>query len=198
MKLREEQLSNDLNISRTPIREALRRLEADGLVIHIPNRGTTVRTYTLEDIKHAYNLRALLEGYAAFLAAQNRQEEDMDLLFKANKKYELAVQNCTTFRGENIILEIMEANRFFHDTIIKLSGNKQIKVLLSTLIALPLVYQSFFWYSSNELLISITHHKSIESAIKEKDSEQARALMTTHIYHGRDHVLRHQKIYSNN
>ncbi|QQK77808.1 GntR family transcriptional regulator [Salicibibacter cibarius] len=190
-KLREERLSSELNVSRTPVREALKKLEVENLVVYYQNRGSAVQNYSEDDILNAYNLRGLLEGYAASLAAYNYIEGYKGLIRDANEKYRMAVQQCLENKNEETILGVMKANRLFHDIILEMSNNNQISTVLSSVVALPLVYQSFYWYTNEEIKLSVVQHINIESAIKRRDMDEAKTLMTSHIYHGRNHVLHH-------
>src|SRR2546421_13031594 len=76
-RLKEEELARELGISRTPVREALLVLQAEGLVDAVPNRGAVVRSHDANDLEDLYQLRALLEGYAARRAAANVTEQDV-------------------------------------------------------------------------------------------------------------------------
>lgn len=187
-KLREEKLASKLNISRTPIREAIRRLTVEGLLIYIPNRGVTVRNYTIDDVEDAYNLRAVVEGYAASLAAQNRETQLIIQLEESNHHYKTIIENSFKV-GQKDTEAILKANSEFHDTIVTMSKNSYIKNFLRSLVAIPVLYRGFYWFDEDELKTSIKHHSDIVSAIKHRDSEQAKALMSTHLYHGRDRVL---------
>lgn len=191
-KLREEKLASKLNISRTPIREAIRRLTVEGLLIYIPNRGVTVRNYTIDDVEDAYNLRAVVEGYAASLAAQNRETQLIIQLEESNHHYKTIIENSFKV-GQKDTEAILKANSEFHDTIVMMSKNSYIKNFLRSLVAIPVLYRGFYWFDEDELKTSIKHHSDIVSAIKHRDSEQAKALMSTHLYHGRDRVLHYSR-----
>src|SRR5918911_3134164 len=85
--LRQEQLSEQLNVGRTPIREALRRLAALGLVDFVPNRGVRVRTISREELHEAFLVRAELEGLATELAATRMTPEDLEELDESEKRF---------------------------------------------------------------------------------------------------------------
>src|SRR3954464_7514575 len=86
-RLKEDELARRLDVSRTPVREALRRLEAEGLVVVEPQRGATVRSYAPEELDDMYRLRAVLEGYAARRAAERISEADLDELRKSCDRF---------------------------------------------------------------------------------------------------------------
>ncbi|WP_431799885.1 GntR family transcriptional regulator [Halobacillus andaensis] len=189
MRLTEEYLANELNLSRTPIREALRKLESEGLIVS-QKRGVYVRHFTKEDIEQIYDLRTLLEGYAASQAALHRKKENLEEMRKANKLYEEVI---TTYleTGETTIEYIVNINHRFHDAVIRASQNHHIHSHISKVVVVPLIFRSFYWFNEYQLRHSLEVHKTILKAIEEQDTERARAAMHEHIYHGRDQVLHH-------
>ncbi|QQE80013.1 GntR family transcriptional regulator [Alicyclobacillus sp. SO9] len=188
-RLREEQISTRLNLSRTPVREAIRRLEAEGLLIYSTNRGVSVRTYSFDDVRDAYNLRAQLEGYAATLAAENAQDNDIVRLEEANRACEVAAEKCLVSRTSDNTLDMVKANQAFHSIISELAKNRYLTDVITTVVSLPVAFNGFSWFSPDALRESVYHHQLLEAAIRNNDSHQARAIMASHIYHGRDHVL---------
>ena len=192
-KLREEQLASNLNLSRTPIREAIRKLTVEGLLIHMPNRGVTVKSYTYKDIKDAYDLRAVFEGYMASLVAQSPQDAHlMEKLEQANHDYNSAINEFINGQPRNVE-RLVESNQRFHHTILKMCDNNYTGKILGTLDTIPVIYAGFNWYEEEEFKMSASYHNQLISAIKQKDPYQAKALMTAHIYHGRDHVLKYSE-----
>ena len=188
-RLREEQIAARLNLSRTPVREAIRRLEAERMVVYSANKGASVRTYSYEDVRDAYNLRAQVEGYGAMLAAQNAGDDDIVRLREANLECERAAERCLVEHTSSNILLLVHANHAFHTQIADLAGNRYLKDFMTTVVSLPVAFNGFFWFSPEELKESVHQHKMLEGAIAGRDADQARAVMSTHIYHGRDHVL---------
>src|ERR1700682_3154662 len=87
-RLKEEELARELGISRTPVREALLMLQAEGLIETVPNRGAVVRTHDADDLIDLYQLRALLEGYAARQAAARVSDEELDLLRESCDRFD--------------------------------------------------------------------------------------------------------------
>jgi DNA-binding GntR family transcriptional regulator len=189
MRLGEESLARELKLSRTPIREAIKQLESEGLVTPL-KRGVSVRHFTREDIQQIYDLRTLLEGYAASQAALHRTDEDIEKMKEANSRYEEAIERYKE-SDLNSIKEIVNFNQQFHEAIISACKNPHIYFHLSKVVVVPLVFRSFYWYDSFELKRSLEVHKTILSAIQNQDSERARVAMTEHIYQGRDQVLAH-------
>lgn len=189
-RLREEQIAARLQLSRTPVREAIRRLQAEGLLISSANRGATVRTYQFEDVQDAYNLRAQIEGFGAALAAQNADAAGLEQLHEANELCKQAAELCLQEKTDDHTIAMVQANQVFHSTIIQMANNRALKSVVTSIVSLPVTFQGFYWFSPEALRESVRHHQLLEAAIARQDPEQARALMATHIYHGRDHVLK--------
>ncbi|WP_080848151.1 GntR family transcriptional regulator [Cytobacillus gottheilii] len=189
MRLGEETLARELNLSRTPIREAIKQLEAEGLVVPF-KRGVGVRNFTKEDIKEIYDLRSLLESYAASQAAINRTEEDLDLLLTANQLYEAAIHRHIEDDLQSIS-NIVKMNSKFHDGIVTAAKNKHLFFHISKVVVVPMVFRSFYWYTDFQLRQSLEVHKTIFQAIQNQEPERARIAMHEHIFRGRDNVLKH-------
>lgn len=187
-RLTEENLANELQISRTPIREAIKRLENEGLITPL-KRGIMVKKFTKEDIRQIYDLRALLEGYAASQAAIHRTDEDIAHLREASIPFSKIIDHYRTPDPE-INKEILETNNLFHDAVIQASKNQYISHLISKVIVVPLVFRSFYWYNLDQLKVSVKTHETILNAIIDRDAERARSAMLEHIYIGRDVVLK--------
>lgn len=190
-RLTEEHLATLLEISRTPIREALKKLETEGLVIPL-KRGVSVRTYSHDDIRHIYDLRALLEGYAAHQAALFCTPDELAVLQKVNESYkEIVIRGRRSELNSDALKEIVKLNNIFHETVMQASKNAHIHFLMSKVFVLPLVFRSFYWYQIEEIEQSLEFHQTVFQAIQQKESERAKSAMVEHIYKGRDHVLRH-------
>ncbi|MFB5663416.1 GntR family transcriptional regulator [Alteribacillus sp. HJP-4] len=187
-RLTEEALTKDWGVSRTPVREALQQLAFDGLVTPL-KRGYMVRTFTKEDLRQVYDLRALLESYAAGQAASYRTEENLIKMSEANCQYEKALHS----QEEEVqtLQKIVKVNRIFHDTVIHASKNEHVRDLIDKVVVLPLVYRSFYWFNQVDQLQSYQSHVTIMNAIKARDTDRAKAAMYEHIYRGRDYVLDH-------
>lgn len=189
-RLTEEFLAKETNLSRTPIREAIKQLEAEGLITPL-KRGVIVRNFTKEDIRQIYDLRALLESYAASQAAYHRDENDLYHMKKANQEYKEVIDKIGEKPNEDMILELVEVNRAFHETILAASKNEHLRFHLSKVVVVPLVFRSFYWYDQHQIKHSLGVHETILEAILNNDAERAKVAMNEHIFQGRDHVLKH-------
>lgn len=190
-RLTEEALANELKVSRTPIRQAIQQLELNGLVTPLKSRGVIVREFSIEDIRQIYDIRALLESYAASEAALNCTDENYEQLVEANFKYEEAIHNHRKSEIQSI-KNIHLTNQNFHDAIFKATKNEHIRSLISKVVVVPLVFRSYYWYDKKELFHSLDAHKTLLEAIKNKEPERAKVAMQEHILHGRDNVLKHE------
>ena len=185
-RLKEEELARELGISRTPVREALLMLQAEGLVDATPNRGATVRTYTAEDLDDLYQLRALLEGHATRRAASGLSDEAIASLHASCERFESLLRD-----GETDLPELVKENFRFHDTILAGAGSARLGSMLRNVIELPLVYRSYTWYSPEQRRISGHYHVQIARALEARDADRAEIVMKEHIFEARDHLLAH-------
>jgi DNA-binding GntR family transcriptional regulator len=181
-RLKEEHVAAELGLSRTPVREALVLLSAEGLLEMQPNRGATVRHYTPEEIRGVYGLRAVLEGYAARLAAQRIVSERVEALERSCDRFEVL---C---RGEDIPALIRE-NGVFHDAILEIAGVPQLTGMVRSVVELPLVYKSFLWYSGEQRKMSTHYHRQILKGLRARDSERAELAMKEHVFEARDFLV---------
>jgi DNA-binding GntR family transcriptional regulator len=183
-RLKEEELARDLGISRTPVREALLMLQTEGLVIAIPNRGAMVRVHTPEDLDDLYQLRALLEGYAARRAAARISEAEIELL-------RLSCDRFDALSPTEELRELVRENLLFHSSILDAAGSARLTSMVRRVIELPLVYKSYIWYSPDQKQISVHYHRQIVTALAARDSERAELIMKEHVFEARDLLVSH-------
>jgi DNA-binding GntR family transcriptional regulator len=181
-RLKEEELARELGISRTPVREALLLLQAEGLVESEPNRGATVRTYEPEEIEEMYELRALLEGRAAHRAAARISDGDIGRLHESNARF-------AALRATDDVVELVRENLVFHNTILEAAASERLAGMVRKVIELPLVYKSFYWYSPEQKLISDHYHRELARALAARDAERAELIMTEHVLEARDFLI---------
>lgn len=191
-RLVEERLADALGVSRTPVREALAALASEGLVQMFPNRGAVVRSFAPDEIRESYDLRAVLEGYAAFQAALQIDPGEVSRLSTITNEMESLPHDLAGDRAE--LYWLVERNQLFHRAIVEASGNRLLVTVFRQLIDLPLMFRSFYWYSAAERTQQIFFHRRIIDALAARDADRARALMTEHILEGRDAVLRHVSV----
>jgi DNA-binding GntR family transcriptional regulator len=185
-RLTEESLASDLRISRTPVREALRVLQAEGLVESTPYQGSTVRAYALDDLDDIYQLRALLEGYAARRAALRIDDEGVEKL-RASVERLVALGDAT----DDNVAQIVDENLYFHTTILNIAGSLRLADMVRKVIELPLVYKAYHWYSPDQKRLSEHAHEQLVQVLASRDADRAELTMRAHVYEGRDVLIAH-------
>ncbi len=178
--LREEDVAARTGVSRTPVREALRQLHAERLIDIQPNRGALVMGWSAADLDDIFELRILVEGYAARTAALNGGGGPAtlaELLSTCDAMDQLLHEPAET-RDARAITEL---NLTFHMTLARSSDNRQLVNTLAALIQVPIVSETFAHYSSAELRRSHAQHLEIVEAIAASDHEWAESVMRAHI-----------------
>ena len=198
-RLRQEALAEEFGVSRTPVREALRKLQANGLVELEPNRGALVRALSPREIRDAYEVRAELEGLAAELAGERIRHDQLEALHGAQADFRRALERTIASRGrgtepsEREIDRWGRANDVFHQVIQQASGNM---LLLETLGHLHRSFprdlsRTVLGESTTLLEANVGEHEAILSALERHDGAEARRLMVEHVRNaGRLVVLR--------
>lgn len=181
-RLKEEELARELGISRTPVREALLVLQTEGLLESAPNRGATVRTYEAADLDDLYQLRALLEGFAARRAAARISAADLDRLRESCERF-------VALRAEDDVTDLVRENLSFHNVILEAAGSERLVQMVRKVIELPLVYRSYVWYSAEQKLISEHYHRQLTAALTAHDAERAELVMKEHVLEARDFLI---------
>jgi DNA-binding GntR family transcriptional regulator len=185
-RLGEVELAERLGVSRTPVREALSRLAAEGLVQIVPNRGARVATWTVEELEGVFELRALLEPELTALAVPQATEADADALDAlAHEMYDVGCPGPL-----QDLDALVPLNRAFHDRLIALAGHPQLAGALAGAIHPPIVVRNFHAYDGASLRRSLGHHIEIVAALRAGDAEWARAVMTAHIRNARAVMVR--------
>lgn len=174
--LREEALADIVGVSRTPVREALRRLEGELYAVRTSSGRLLVADWDADDLAEMFTLRAMLESHAAARAAQRVTPETLAELQDANARIAAAIAapapDIATFLAEN---------RRFHDLIIGAAGSARLKTMLAALVEQPVVRRTAARYSPAELGRSVHEHGELVQAFAARDSDWARSVMTAHI-----------------
>ncbi len=173
-RLMEIQLANKLGVSRTPIREAIRKLELEGLVLMIPRRGAEVAEITEKSLRDVLEVRAALEELAVDLACDRISSEDIENLKEAAKEFEAALQG-----GD--VTEYAEADVKFHDIIYLATDNQRLIQLLYNLREQMYRYRVEYLKRTEVLPILLAEHEHIISCIEKHDKEAAKVAISTHI-----------------
>jgi DNA-binding GntR family transcriptional regulator len=173
--LREIDLAAMLGVSRTPVREALNRLAAEGLIRHERNRGAQVERWTLQDQQEFYGIRCRLEPWGAGLAAEAGLV-DIERLDEITNEMDHEVTLPTPSMGKITVL-----NNELHDAIVRGSGNSQLISVITAIRRAPIVRHTFQSYSSADLKRSFRQHHEIVEAIRSGDAIWAESAMLSHI-----------------
>lgn len=181
-KLTESMLSQSLEVSRTPVREAIRQLELEGLVQSIPNKAIIVTGVTKEDIEDIYEIRISIEGLAARRAAQNITEEELEYLKEITD-----LQEFYTMKQD--MKKLVKTDGEFHETIFKASGSKTLKNILSTFHHNLKKARSDSFARPIRAESVLEEHRDIYEALKNRDSIKAEHSMIIHVKNARNRLL---------
>lgn len=184
--VRETSIGKQLEVSRTPIREALSRLASEGWVETIAHHGARVVSWTRKDVEEVFELRALLEPLAVQRTANNIGDADLEQLGSlAGQMEELAVD------PEDAALEsITQLNSQFHACMIEAADSPRLRRLMDAIVQMPVGRRSFEHYTPQELRRSMDHHREIISALAAGDGEWAASVMRAHVLAARGAHLR--------
>jgi len=176
-RLTETALGESLGVSRTPVREALNRLSLEGLVDREGGRAARVAAFPEDDVEQIFQIRMLLEGYAARRAAIHRTREDVDEL----RALAEAMEARTPPRSDEDFEALSEANRRFHATIMRAARAQRLESLLSVTVQIGLVLRTYRMYSERDLVRSARHHQELTDAIDAGAPDWAASVMTSHL-----------------
>jgi DNA-binding GntR family transcriptional regulator len=183
--LRETELAEELGISRTPVREALRRLASEQMVVLEPHLGARVPGWSQQDLEEIFALRVELESYAAGEAARHATPQHVSELRQLAHNMEQAAIGSE----QPDYVGITEANDRFHRLVVVASGNRRLRSLIGALIELPLVIRTFARFDARAMARSVQHHFDLADAIADRNPDWAIAVMRAHIHAGRQVML---------
>lgn len=170
-KIIEDRLAQELGFSRTPIRESLRQLEYEGLIVN-----KKVVQPTEKDLRNLFQVRILLEGFASQAAA----------LYLPDKELE-SLAECIKIGKEGASEEVMAANERFHEIIVQASGNSQLVDIINRMQSIIYLFRKTVVLHKRPHLID--EHQQIYEAIKTRDGQAAKQLMETHLQADLDFCL---------
>ena len=163
-QLVEEALAETCGVSRTPVREAMRRLESDLLVTRTDTQRSFVADWSLDDVADAFELRAMLEGQAARRAAERMTDEALDRMRAANRQIGVAIGKVVPD-----VTGFLEGNRVFHAVIQEVAASRRLASLLVTLVEQPVVWRTAHHYGREELRRSHHEHEELIAAFARRD-----------------------------
>ena len=187
--LREEDVAAAAGVSRTPVREALHRLQAEGMVQILHNRGAMVVGWTAQDLDDMYDVRVMLEGYAVRRAARCPADIDFPALDAMCTEMEQLLPEA----DEDDLQRIGQLCIDFHTTLARAARNRQLLAILPALLAPPFVREAFHHHTRPDLERAFGHHREILVALEAGDGDWAEGMMRAHLWAGR-RSLRHMEL----
>jgi DNA-binding GntR family transcriptional regulator len=185
-RLPEGSVAERYGVSRTPVREALRRLEQEGLVVYVPQHGYSARNLNLRDLNELYQVRVLLEEWATGLAAKaarNRAEGTIELE-ELRETWEQRVRETPTLGDPDLIY----ADEAFHETIARVCGNRYLLSLLRSINERIRIIRNFDLRSQERIAATYEEHVRVIRHVTEGEIEEAERTMREHIQNSQRHV----------
>ena len=189
-RLMEIPLSEELGVSRTPIREAIRKLELEGFVIMIPRRGTDVADISLKDISQVFEIRSALEELAGALAAERITAEEIEYL-------ERMLVEIGTYIEKKDMDRIVEADVNFHEVLYKASRNERLVEIIHNLREQTLRFRTVSMNQPGRLAKTWEEHRLLVEAIADRDANKARKIARLHMEHSEQALLTGMNIDNN-
>ncbi len=181
-RMMEVELADVMGVSRTPVREAIRKLEKEGLVSIEPRKGAYASNISIKDMVDVLEVRQGLEEMASMLAAGRITETQKEELLTILSNYRKAVEAAN-------IEEIIKYDEDFHSKIISISGNKTLEQVFSTVQELALRFRYIYYDDFNRYENMPREHQMIEEAIMSGDAEKARIAAGEHVYRLKEFIL---------
>lgn len=183
----EESIARELEVSRTPVREAVKRLVAEKYLTTIPNMGVFVPEISLDDLIEVLEVRMALEGLASSLAAKKANPDNI-------QKLEKILLKMDKLKKDKDEIEFSDYNSEFHNYIFDIAGNKKLKELYLNLIVQPYQTRIKSIRTPAQLTIIIKQHHTIVQAIKDKDPVMAQQASQTHIERMIENIMEYQNL----
>lgn len=175
-KLGEEALAARCGVSRTPVREALRRLESELLIRRSDTLRSFVADWSIADVEDNFILRGLLESYAARRAAERIRPDQLGTLRAINAQLSGHVQPSSPD-----ISGFLDANREFHAVLLEAAASPRLSAALARVVEQPVVWRTAQHYGRDNLLRSFSEHEELLSALEKRDGDWAESVMRAHI-----------------
>ncbi len=176
-RLMEIQLADEMGVSRTPVREAIRKLELEGLVVMVPRKGAYVAGVSMKDIHEVYEVRAALEMLAVTLAAERITDEELDALERQVLKESEVEKNGDEHALDNIIY----IDSTFHDIIYQAAHNQRLVQFVNILQEQLQRFRAASLSRPGRSKTALVEHKQIVEALAERNGELAAKLAKEHI-----------------
>lgn len=175
-QLTEERLAQITGVSRTPVREAVRRLERELLLVRNESNRIFVADWSRDEVDEMFTLRQMLEGHAAERAAQRLTPARIDQLERVNQELHAAVA-----QDPPDIDRFLEANRLFHEIVTEAAHSPRLAEVLAMLVEQPVVLRTARKYTLADLVQSARDHDELIASFRAQDPSWARAVMASHL-----------------
>ena len=182
-RLMEITLANQLGVSRTPVREAIRKLEIEGLVLMIPRKGAQVAPITEKDLSDVLEVRLGLEELAMHYACERVDDEQLEQISVAQKGFEESLKTSD-------LAHLAKADEEFHELIYQATGNRRLIQMINNLREQMYRYRIEYLKDLNVGEALNEEHKELYSALKSRDADRALSCMKTHIKNQQQAIIR--------
>jgi DNA-binding GntR family transcriptional regulator len=176
-RITEQEVAAVAGVSRTPAREALRRLHSEGLVEFTPNQGAVVAEWTPADADEIFDLRVVLESHAAARAATHATDAQLEALGTLARQQHVEA----LARREGHLERIASLNRRFHNQLVEAAASPRLSRALAALLDASLIMKTFHHYTPVDLERSAAHHLELVQALAARDAAWAASVMRTHV-----------------
>lgn len=180
-RLQETELAAALKVSRSPIREALRQLASDGLVVEFPNRGVFVKEFTAHDIQEVFDVRVLLESYAIRHSAAHMTPERMEELMGY-------LDQLVHFHEQGELEEYIRVDAMLHQAIIRLGGNSVVEEMYDRVHSLIQRFRIYSLISKQRFDESVQEHRTVVHCLLTGNTEEADRVNQAHLALARDKI----------
>lgn len=181
-RLMEIQLAEELGVSRTPIREALRKLELEGFIVMVPRKGAYVADISFKDIADVFEIRAALEALAAGLAAERITDEELEDMER------LVAEKAEAISGYDMD-RLIRVDTLFHDAIYKASRNQRLTNIINNLREQIQRYRTTSLAYPGRMKRSLEEHRGIVEAIQSRDPQIAQQVAREHIENAETSII---------
>jgi len=184
--LKEAKLSSEFGVSRTPVREAIRKLELEGLVEYVPNRGAIVKGISDQDVKDIYTIRMLIEGLAARWATERITRDELNRLEEILQLEEL-------YTKKNDLGQLIRCDNSFHETIFQASKSIPLMNTLSSFHHFVMKARAVSFSTPGRAAEVLKEHRAIMEAIMAGDADKAETLTTEHVSNAKINLIKRLK-----
>ncbi len=181
-RITENELADSMGISRTPVREALHKLQAEEFLNPLPKGGYAVRGLTLSEVEETFDIRSILESFAAYLAALRYSDEELEPL-------EQKIEQFQTYLDRGELRKLTPINTDFHELLYALSRSPRLIKMINDLRAEIFLLRSVLLNSMGMARLSNMDHREMVKAIRKREAKKVEILVREHILRGKEFVL---------